>query len=458
MSDGDDPRARIRALRTRAAATGGTVRDRTKRWAGVSDLRLLLIVAIALYLLFALLAYLQGQGANGIVNTLQRITFLSAVYGMLALALNVQWGYGGLFNIGVAGFMAVGVYTMGMLSGAPTGTPPGLGLPLPVGILGGILAAAVIGTVAALPALRLRGDYLAIVTLAFSEIIRLTYRSPVFQEFTTPELFGLPTAALGTGGSRGMNLPENPLRALFYEQPELLNSPPSAFGSFAFDTLGAVGIESSVVVGFSYALVLAGVVGIFYWLLRRVGKSPFGRVLKAIREDELVASALGKDTKWFKIKVFALGCGLMGLAAILWQLAGGFTSPTTYRPITTFYVFVAVIIGGAGSTTGSVIGGAVFASLLFEGPLAVRRLVGAWFEFGTAPETFYQALTPLASADIFPLLAYTFEDVNLSALRIVLLGIVIIYLMQNRPEGLLGHRTEVASSVDLNERPEEGDR
>ncbi|WP_424016911.1 branched-chain amino acid ABC transporter permease [Halorientalis pallida] len=420
---------------------------------GRSDAALLLVLAVGLYALFTGVSLVLGYDLGGIVNTLRRITFLSAIYAMLVLALNLQWGYTGLFNLGVAGFMAVGVYTMGMLSTAPTTNPPGLGLPLPIGILGGVVAAALVGAVASLPALRLRGDYLAIVTLAFSEIVRLTYRSPVFETFSVAGL------SLGTGGSTGMSLPTNPIRMLFYENPQEVTSPPSAFGEAVFGTFEALGVRAPVVEGTAYAIVLLFVVAGVYALLRRVGNSPFGRVLKAIREDETVAGALGKDTRLFKVKVFALGCALMGLAAILWRI-GGLASTEDFRPITTFYVFVALIIGGAGSNTGSVVGGAVFASLLFEGPNFVRRVVTQYVDIGIGqtPNTIFEAVGPLASLDVTPLLAYTISDVNVSALRLVLLGVVLIYLIQNRPEGLLGHRTETAASVDLGERPGGEDR
>jgi len=420
-----------------------TALERARAWVGVSDARLLLVVALGLYALFIVAAPLQGNDLNGTINSLRRITFLSALYGMLALALNLQWGYAGLFNIGVAGFMAVGVYTMGILSSAPGSTGAGLGLPLPVGILGGLLAATLVGVIASLPALRLRGDYLAIVTLAAAEIIRLTIRSPVFQEV---ELAGV---VVGTGGPQGMQLPENPIRILFYQDPGAFASDPALLGNVLFPFFEGLGVTKTVVVGWAYAAVLLVVLGLVYWLLVRVGNSPFGRVLKAIREDELVASSLGKDTRWFKVKVFALGCALMGLAAILWRLSGGYTSSSSYMPIQTFYVFIALIIGGAGSNTGSVIGGAVFASLLFEGPLVVRRIVGNLFEIDEVPRTLFDAVGSLGGLDPAPLLAYTVTDVNISALRLVLLGVVLVYLIQNRPDGLLGHRKEVASSVDL---------
>jgi len=413
---------------------------------GRNDAVLLLGVALGLYALFTVVSVLLGYDLNGIVNTLRRITFLSAIYAILVLALNLQWGYAGLFNIGVAGFMAVGVYTMAMLSTSPTSTFPGLGLPLPIGILGGVLAAALLGVIAALPALRLRGDYLAIVTLAFAEIIRRTYRSPVLEEFSIAGL------DLGTGGSRGMSLPENPIRIIFYQTPGDPASDPSALGAAIFDFSSGLGVQPSVVVGWVYAIVLlVGVAGV-YWLLMRVGFSPFGRVLKAIREDEVVARALGKDTRWFKIKTFALGCALMGFGGILWRLTGGYVATSMFEPIYTFYIFVALIIGGAGSNTGSVIGGAVFASLLFQGPNFVKRLVTEYVAVGSPPNTLFDAIGALGGLDVTPLVAYTLSDVNVAALRLVLLGVVLVYLIQNRPEGLLGHRKEVASPIDLGER------
>jgi branched-chain amino acid transport system permease protein len=423
---------------------------RARTWLAASDARLLLAVAVFLYGLFTLVSALLGFDFNGLVNTLRRITFLSAVYAMLVLALNLQWGYAGLFNLGVAGFMAIGVYTMGILSTAPSSTPPGLGLPLVVGIAGGVLAAALLGALAALPALRLRGDYLAIVTLAFAEIVRRTIRLDQLREFT------IGGVAMGTGGPRGMSLPPSLASYLLYQNPTEIASEPTALGEVMFSLGEQFEVIPSVVESTVNAALLVVVVVLFYLLLTRVGNSPFGRVLKAIREDETVASALGKDTRWFKIKTFALGCALMGLAGILWRL-GAVASTADFMPITTFYVFVALIIGGAGSNTGSVIGGAVFVSLILQGPNFLRRLVSTYVDIGNQPGTIFDAVGPLAQLDIGPLLAYTLSDVNIAQLRFVLLGVVLVYLIQNRPEGLLGHRKEVASPIDLADRGGDGE-
>ncbi|WP_224450448.1 branched-chain amino acid ABC transporter permease [Haloprofundus salilacus] len=410
------------------------------------DVGLILVVFLGLYVGFTLLGVALGLDADGLASTLQRITFFAAVYALLALALNLQWGYAGLFNIGVAGFMAVGVYTMAILTAPvnpPPGGIPGLGQPLAVGIVGGMLAAALVGALAALPALRLKADYLAIVTLALSEIIRLTYNS------TTLQSFSVEGVNLGTGGSQGMPLPRNPIYWLFYSNPASPASPPTPFGEAVFGLFRTLGVEYTTIVDWAYTLVLVAFVGLFYLILTRVGNSPFGRVLKAIREDELVTSALGKNTGLFKIKAFMLGCALMGLGGILWQGSQAYTSPSSFLPILTFYIFITLIIGGSGSNTGSVIGGALFVGLLFEGPTFVRRVVEQTVALGDAPNTFVAAVAPLASFNITPLLAYSMS--NIAFLRFVLVGLVLVYFMQRRPKGLLGHRKEIAASVDLSQ-------
>jgi ABC-type branched-subunit amino acid transport system permease subunit len=409
-----------------------------------NDIALIGAVLLGVYLLFLFFSWLLGYNLNGTVNALRRVTFLIAAYAMLALALNLHWGYTGLFNIGVAGFMAVGVYTLGILTQPPGGTPPGLGLPLWVGIVGGVLAAAVVGAFAALPALRLDADYFAIVTVGISEIIRLTLNSVTFQEFT------IAGVTLGTGGANGISLPANPIRAVYYVGGNPANGP-TVVGEALFPLAESVGIVPSVVIKTTYALLLLVVfVPLFYVLLVRIGNSPFGRVLKAIREDEIVAQSLGKDTARFKIITFMVGCGLMGLAGILWIGPRGFASPRVFRPILTFYIFIALIIGGAGSNTGSVVGGAVFAALLFQAPLLIASIVGESIPTTSVPGSFVEAVAALGSLDVFTFLAYVVQ--NASDLRYVLLGIVLVYIVQNHPRGLLGHRKEPAASVDLMER------
>ncbi len=417
-----------------------TVRDRLLG----GDAGLILGALGATYLAYVLVGVVLGYSLRGQLNSLAVLTFYIGVFAMLALALNLHWGYTGLFNIGVVGFMAVGVYVMALVS-KPVYTPGGaaqvggLGLPLVVGIVAGMLAAALLGLVVALPALRLRADYLAIVTIAMSEIVRFAFLSDDFQQFS------LAGTRVGFGGGAGLVLDfTDPLHAFF-----------GAFGLWdaylgVVDAFRALvpNNPKPVVDGLVYGLVLLLFVAGYYWLLKRTGESPFGRVLKAIREDEDVANALGKDTDEFKIKSFMLGCALMGLAGILWLMTQGAVTPNFFRPRITFFVWIALIIGGAGSNTGSVLGGAIFAAVLYQGPRYFKNLVEAVLPSADAPNGFGPAVAPLVSgADPVPFLLYTLDSIR--QLQLVLMGLVLIFLMHHRPEGLLGHRKETAASVPL---------
>ncbi|OYR47799.1 MULTISPECIES: branched-chain amino acid ABC transporter permease [unclassified Halorubrum] len=421
------------------------------------DVTLVLAVLGTLYLAYILAGVAFGYGLRGQLNSVANLTFYIGVFGMLALALNLHWGYTGLFNIGIVGFMGIGIYVTALVSKPPVAEGGaaqvgGFGLPLSVGIAAGVIAAGLFGLLVALPALRLRADYLAIVTVAFSEIVRFTMMSRTFQTFTVPDTIDLwlftfdPTAdTVGLGGGGGLILNyadplEALLRSLFLWEPYL--------GVVAFVERNYIPNNPKPVIdGVAYGILLLVGVGLFYVLLSRTGKSPFGRVLKAIREDEDVANALGKDTDRFKLTAFVLGSALMGLGGILWYSSRGSITPPSFRPNITFFIWIALIIGGAGSNTGSFLGGAIFAGLLYEGPRYFKNLVETAFELGDAPRNFGEAMAGFASLDPMPFVLYTLDSV--SQLRLVIMGVVLIWLMHNRPEGLLGHRKETASSVDL---------
>ncbi|AXR76218.1 branched-chain amino acid ABC transporter permease [Natrarchaeobaculum sulfurireducens] len=409
------------------------------------DLVLIVGVVLVTYGAFAILGFFGGVGINSIVGFFRTVTFYAAVYALVVLALNLHWGYTGLFNIGVAGFMAVGVYTMAFLTAAPDATPAGLGLPIPIGILGGMIAAGLVGLVAALPALRVRADYFAIVTLGLSEIIRLALLSGSLRSIEVGD------TVYGTGGGSGIQYP--PVDTII---PWLLERPViGELGEILFEVGGAVGIQRSVILGGLYTAVLIAFVGLFYLFLSRIANSPYGRILKAIREDELAAKSLGKNTDRAKIVAFVVGCSLMGLAGMLWMGSRSFVSPDSFMPIITFYIFVALIVGGAGSNTGSVIGGFAFAAFLWEGPRFVRSILNANLNL-RSPPTIYDAFVELASGDLTPLVGYLVG--SLDELRFVLVGVVLILLMLWRPEGLLGHRKEIAAATDLSKRPSPPDR
>ncbi len=435
-----------------------SVSDLRGRFEGLfeRDVTLVLAVLGVLYLAYVLAGVAFGYGLRGHLNAIANLTFYVGVFGMLALALNLHWGYTGLFNIGIVGFMGIGVYTTAVVSKPPVAGGAaqvgGFGLPLFVGVIAGVVVAGLFGLLVALPALRLRADYLAIVTVAFSEIIRFTMMSRTFQTFTVPDTIDLwlftvdPTAdTVGLGGGGGLILNyTNPLEALL--RILFLWDPYLGFVSFVQENF-IPNNPKPVLDGLLYGIFLLIGVGVYYALLSRTGKSPFGRVLKAIREDEDVANALGKDTDRFKLTAFVLGAALMGLGGILWYSARGSVTPPSFRPNITFFIWIALIIGGAGSNTGSFLGGAIFAGVLYQGPRYVKNLVQTAFELGSAPRNFGEAMAGFASLDPMPFILYTLDSV--SQLRLVIMGVVLIWLMHNRPEGLLGHRKETASSVDL---------
>jgi branched-chain amino acid transport system permease protein len=430
-------------------STSDTLVDRVKTRLNESrygDVTMIVGMMMAIYALYLLFGLGLGFNFNGQVNALQRITFLTAVFAMAGLALNLHWGYTGLFNVGIAGFMAIGVYVMGIAT-APVSPEaasgiPGLGLPVPVGIALGIVAAAVAGLIVSLPALRLKADYLAIVTLGFSEIIRLSFSSSTLSEFT------IAGYTMGTGGNSGLNLTGDPSKLVrdFYD---------TGFGIAPLDSLSnglisgfaAAGIERPVAINVTYTVVVVLVLVLVYLLIRRLGNSPFGRVLRAIREDEETARALGKNTQLLKAKSFVIGCGLLGLAAIFWQGSRGLTTPGTYLIELTVFVWIVVIIGGTGSNTGTVLGAALFVSLLQEGPRFLRSVISNSIEVPRAPASIADALGSLGGGDPLPLVSYVFGE--LAALQFVMLGVVLIVIVQRRPEGLMGHRKEPASTLDL---------
>lgn len=421
----------------------GPLQDVRQRYAALpdwqSDALLIFGLLAGVWVLFGLFAQLQYLDVNGTVSTLQRVTFFAAVYGLVLLGLNIHWGYAGLFNIGVAGFMSVGVFSMAIVSG-PEGV--GFGLPIWLGVFAGIGAAMLLGAVAALPALRLRADYFAIVTLGIAEIVRLLFKSDWFDGHSA---FGR-DVGLGTGAPIDVPSPRDYVLELLTEDGNS-GGEPTGLGEALFGVAESVGLQQTTVEDLVYTLCLILVVALVYWLVARVAASPFGRVLKAIREDETAARALGKHTNRAKIVSFMLGCGLMGLGGILWQAAyQGQASPDNFRPIVTFYIFVALIIGGAGSNTGSILGGIAFVGFLLEGPRELRRVVREHVDPPNT-NTVYEGLTALGGGDPTPFLGYTVG--NIESLQHVLLGVVLIVLMLRRPDGLLGHRKEIAAATDL---------
>jgi branched-chain amino acid transport system permease protein len=281
---------------------------------------------------------------------------LVGVRALLTLGLNIQWGLTGLVNLGAVAFFAVGAYTSALL--AVGGTP--LVFAWPAGI--GVATAAAVGL--AMVALRLREDYLAIVTLGFGEVLRLC----------------LLNEAWLTRGANGVTGIPRPMHRHFAEHYDV----------------------------FYLVLVLAAV-ALVYVCLERLRRSPFGRVLRAIREDETVAAVAGKPVFRFKVQAFALGAAVASLAGILFAHYLAYIEPNMFLPQESLLVWLALILGGSGNNRGALVGSIVLLGLL-EGSRFAK--------------------------DLIPFLT----GVRLAAAQQMLVGVVLVVLMIRRPEGLLPER------------------
>ncbi|UOM37273.1 branched-chain amino acid ABC transporter permease [Acuticoccus sp. I52.16.1] len=296
-------------------------------------------------------------------------TFFGTValsYALITLGLNVQWGLTGLFNVGVAAFVAVGAYTSAILtSPATVGRIGGFALPLPVGWLAAAAAAALLANLVAWLTIRLRADYLAITTFGVAVAVQLAVLN----------LTGL------TGGPFGITFIPRPFAAWAGD--------PARFGLANF------------------ALVAATVL-IVYLLLETLAKSPWGRVLRAVREDETAAEALGKSPRRLRIEAFTVGGAVMGLAGAVQAHFVGFIAPENFLPTLTFQVWAMLIVGGSGNNRGAILG----AVLVWAIWAASGALIGA--------------VVPAAM------------QARAASLQIVCIGVALCAILLTRPGGLLG--------------------
>ncbi|MCU0775829.1 MAG: branched-chain amino acid ABC transporter permease [Ideonella sp.] len=311
--------------------------------------------------------------AAGLISYISFFMVFATVFAVIVLGLNLQWGFTGLFNVGVAGFVAVGAYTSAILT-----TPSiddrigGFGWPVAMGWLAAMLVSGAAGALVGLLTLRLRDDYLAITTFGVAVVIQLA-------------ALNLQTL---TGGPFGVQFIPKPMQAWL--------------GTGTGWTLAYLGLCVAVLV-------------IAYVGLERLVRSPWGRVLRAIREDESAAASLGKSAFRFRLQAFVIGSMLMGLGGAMQAHFVGYIAPEDFLPILTFQLWAMLIVGGSGNNRGAILGAFVVWAVWAAAGGALRQ----WIPAG--------------------------EQARAAALQVVLIGVLIALMLVLRPRGLIGETLAVST-------------
>ncbi|WP_392530657.1 branched-chain amino acid ABC transporter permease [Nostoc sp. C117] len=362
----------------------------------------------------------------------------TATFALFALGLNLQWGFTGLINFGHIAFMTLGAYTTVLLSLKS--------VPLLISVLAGAIVAALLGLIIGFATLRLREDYLAIVTIGTGELIRLVVNN---QELPVGD-----TWISGAFGVQSYPIPLSTEPNLFFRL--VMIGLLTLLAAVTFFTLWrwiritqisrttdldkkitskeefASRLGVGIVLGIlAAAIYISGVIGLYdynpkaglmlvlllilafvFWRLEILVRSPWGRILKAIREDEEIPKALGKNVFWYKLQSLILGGAIAGIAGAFfaWQL--GAIYPDNFQPQLTFDTWIMVIVGGSGNNVGTILGAVIFFA--------------------------YDALTREVLPRIVPL-----DEARLGAFRIMVIGLILMVLMIWRPQGILGKKEEL---------------
>ncbi len=290
------------------------------------------------------------------MDLLLHLCIVVAIYAIFAISLNVEVGYTGLFNFGHVAFFAVGAYTSALLTLG--------GVPFMWAFPAALFVAGLCGFLLSIPALKLQGDYFGIATLGFGEILRMIFNNEVW---LTKGPMGLP----------GIPRPE--------------------FFGIVFDSLPL------------YLALSAGFALASFAILAFVVLSPFGRTLKAVRDDETAAEILGKNAYAFKIKSFVIGSVFAGLAGVLWAHYATFIGPGDFTLTETILVLLIVVMGGKGTLAGPVVG--AIALIFFQESVRFLRLPPEWTRL-------------------------------LGPLQQMIFGLLLVVLMVFRPEGIVREKGE----------------
>ncbi|MEX2502100.1 MAG: branched-chain amino acid ABC transporter permease [Trueperaceae bacterium] len=337
---------------------------------------------------------------SGTIGYLASFVLMASIYAVLSLGLNVQWGYTGLFNIGIAAFFAVGAFTTALVTTrVPEGALAafsqqafGLGWPFLAGVaMAGVVSGAVAWLVGR-PTLKLRHDYLAIATIGIAEVVRLVFQNERWLANGPQPLRGIP----------------QPLNCLTQEGG--CGWLPGALNAF-FAPLTPRDYP------FVYLAVVAVILVVVYLVLERMIESPWGRVLRAVREEESSARMNGKDAAAFKLQAFVVGAVIMGIGGALYAHYMVSIDYSHFDPLyATFLIWVMLMLGGSGNNRGAILGAFV--------------IWGIWT--GTAS----------LIDEIRPLLAAISSDLPARApyLRFLFISVLLLAILRFRPQGLIGEK------------------
>jgi ABC-type branched-subunit amino acid transport system permease subunit len=306
------------------------------------------------------------------------------IYALAAIGLNMHFGYTGLLNFGQVGFMTVGAYGVAI-------SVTQWDVPLLFAVLIGIGAAVVLALLLGVPTLRLRADYLAIVTIAASEILRFVIAAPTWR--------GVTGGSDGLNGFAGGFFDLNPIPAGRY-----------GFGPWQYEARDLWVLVSG------WTLVLLAT--LLVWLLVR---SPWGRIVKAIREDEDAVRSLGKNVVNYKMQSLIVGGVIGAFGGMVLVLSQNTATPGSFVTVPTFFAYAALILGGIAKTWGPAVGSAVLWAILAFTQTVVNELV--------ANEHIPRSVM----------------DANQAGnVRFILVGVLLVVLVVYRPQGMFGDKREIA--------------
>ena len=340
----------------------------------------------------------------GLMAYLVSFAVVGSIYAVIALGLNVQWGYTGLFNIGIAAFFAVGAFTTALVTTTqPTGVAAGftqqafgLGAPFLVGVLAAGLAAGVLALVVGGPTLRLRDDYLAIATIGIAELVRLVFQNERWLANGPQPLRGIPQPLACIVRDSGCAWLPAPLASLFE---------PLASRDYTY----------------VYMLITALFVIVTFLVLERAIRSPWGRLLRAVREEEDAAAMNGKDVARVKLQAFVVGAVIMGIGGALYAHYMVSIDYSHFDPLyATFLIWVMLMLGGSGNNRGAILGAFV--------------IWGVW----TGTAFVVDAIRP-ALAALSPEL-----PARGPYLRLMFIAFVLLFILLFRPKGLIGEERFVS--------------